>query len=260
MNDKGLANYHSHTVRCNHAVGTEMEYAEAAYAEGYRLLGFSDHAPWSYASGFVSRMRMSVEQLPDYVGAVDNVRREFDGRLEIHTGLECEYYPRYLDYIRSLKDRGIEYLLLGQHFLDSDEDSKYSGSRTVDDDNDLFYAERVAEAISTGLYTYVAHPDVYMRYLTSDDFGKGQMRAADIICQSAVETGTPLEFNLLGQLEGVGYPCGAFWEYCRKWPIQVIIGVDAHEPQHFHELANRQKAVDKLTSMGYTLIDRVALK
>ena len=35
-------NFHSHTVRCQHAVGEEREYVEEAIKEGFEVIGFSD--------------------------------------------------------------------------------------------------------------------------------------------------------------------------------------------------------------------------
>ena len=40
---KLTANYHTHTVRCGHAEGTDREYAEKAVERGLTHLGFSDH-------------------------------------------------------------------------------------------------------------------------------------------------------------------------------------------------------------------------
>ena len=40
-------NYHCHTKRCGHASGTDEEYVEAAIKAGYKVLGFSDHGPYS---------------------------------------------------------------------------------------------------------------------------------------------------------------------------------------------------------------------
>ena len=34
------ANYHTHTWRCKHAVGTEQEYIENAIAHGLKILDF----------------------------------------------------------------------------------------------------------------------------------------------------------------------------------------------------------------------------
>ena len=37
-----IANFHTHTARCNHATGTDREYVEAAIRAGVKSLGFSD--------------------------------------------------------------------------------------------------------------------------------------------------------------------------------------------------------------------------
>ena len=52
-----IANYHTHTIRCNHAKGTEREYIEQAIKEGFKILGFSDHVPQPYPDDFYSWIR-----------------------------------------------------------------------------------------------------------------------------------------------------------------------------------------------------------
>ena len=52
--EKRIANYHTHTSRCGHAGGTDEEYVLAAIEAGWQVLGFSDHMPWPYESGFTS--------------------------------------------------------------------------------------------------------------------------------------------------------------------------------------------------------------
>ena len=59
------ANYHTHTVRCHHAVGSEREYIEQAIAEGFDILGFSDHTPQPYPENFRSGVRMDMYELGD---------------------------------------------------------------------------------------------------------------------------------------------------------------------------------------------------
>ena len=113
------ANYHTHTTRCHHADGLEQEYVEAALCEGYQVLGFSDHSPWPFSSGFVSRMRMLPEELDGYCGTVRRLREEYSGRIRLHLGLEAEYFPRYTDYLHFLREEKLDYLILGQHFLTS---------------------------------------------------------------------------------------------------------------------------------------------
>ena len=50
-----LANYHTHTTRCRHAVGADREYVKAAIESGVKILGFSDHAPFPHRA-FVGMM------------------------------------------------------------------------------------------------------------------------------------------------------------------------------------------------------------
>ena len=67
------ANYHTHTVRCHHAVGDEREYIENAIDAGMKILGFSDHTPQYFKSGYVSGMRMTPDEAPEYVSCIKNL-------------------------------------------------------------------------------------------------------------------------------------------------------------------------------------------
>ena len=51
-------NYHTHTFRCKHAVGDDEAYVLAAIGAGFDRIGFADHCPWPFASGYRSGIRM----------------------------------------------------------------------------------------------------------------------------------------------------------------------------------------------------------
>ena len=67
-----IANYHTHTVRCGHAEGSERDYVRRALEGGLKILGFSDHTPYDYFDSEPRDrpIRMSPEELPDYAAAV----------------------------------------------------------------------------------------------------------------------------------------------------------------------------------------------
>ncbi|MFR7473117.1 MAG: PHP domain-containing protein, partial [Ruminococcus sp.] len=88
-----LANYHTHTARCQHAVGEDREYVECAIAGGIQVLGFSDHCPWVNPNGYVSGIRMTPEQLDGYVTSLTDLKREYADDIQIYIGLEAEYIP-----------------------------------------------------------------------------------------------------------------------------------------------------------------------
>ena len=63
MSDFLIANYHTHTWRCNHASGSERQYVENALQAGLVVLGFSDHAPYIFPDGYYSTFRMFPDEL-----------------------------------------------------------------------------------------------------------------------------------------------------------------------------------------------------
>ena len=120
--DKLTVNYHTHTVRCGHAEGTDRAYVEKAVERGLKLLGFSDHVTMPFPDGHESRFRVPRAQLDDYVQSVLALREEFQGRIRILLGFEAEYYPDLFEAMRELlRPYPVDYLILGQHFNDSRE-------------------------------------------------------------------------------------------------------------------------------------------
>lgn len=250
-------NYHTHTTRCQHAAGTDEAYVKAAVQAGFDVLGFADHAPWPFETGYVSGIRMTTDEWADYRDSVLSLRQRYQGVIDIRLGLESEYFPRYRDHLLRLREDGCEYLLLGQHFSDTEEFYPYVGYSCKADDEVKQYADSVAEALTTGLFAYVAHPDLYMK--PRREFDRVSMEAADVICQAAREAKVPLEYNLLGllnELEGNprGYPSRDFWAYIRKWEPEVILGVDAHQPAHLTHQVLWDTGVKNVRDAGHRLI------
>ncbi len=85
-----IANYHTHTTRCRHAVGAEEDYVKNAIKRGLDILGFSDHTPQYFPGDYYSRMRMFPEELTDYCDTVRKLRQDYAGHLQIHLGAEAE--------------------------------------------------------------------------------------------------------------------------------------------------------------------------
>lgn len=253
------ANYHTHTFRCRHAEGSDEAYVQAALDAGFALLGFSDHVPWPFTSGYVSPIRMPMDELPIYLQSVKELQNKYAGQIDLRLGAECEYFPRYHDHLLQLRDMGISYFILGVHYLDSEEDSPYVANICRSDDGIRRYAEAAVHAMRTGMFCYLAHPDLYMRRRPGD-FNACCEEAADMICQAALEMHMPLEYNLCGLNEQrmgevCGYPSDDFWRYARKWNNPVILGVDAHSPAMLRDDALWQAGRNAVLSWGYQLLD-----
>ena len=256
-------NYHTHTYRCKHAFGTDEEYVLAAIEAGYRILGFSDHAPYR---DYPSRSsHMDWEQLDGYLESILSLREKYKDRIEIHLGMETEYYSHCHEERKELKGK-VEYLLLGQHFSDPGE-NKVSYFRNNTDQEILTYADSVCTALDTGLFTYLCHPDVFMNRQT--EFTEACEIAAHRIAQKAVETDTPLEVNIRGSIRGkmpfpqgerFYYPHREFWEIASQYPIRCTIGVDAHHPKDLLEAWEHVDAcLDELKDLDLHFIEEPLL-
>ena len=259
-----LKNYHTHTWRCQHARGTEEQYVLTAIDRGFDTLGFADHTPWPYKSDFVSGMRMRLDQFADYKQTVLGLREKYAGRIHIPLGLECEAFPEYFSWLRDFKAEHLDYIILGNHYDYTDEGDHgllypargvYFGGCTRADSL-IRYGQRTIAGMQTGLYDYLAHPDLCFRIVRAFD---ADCRAVAVdICQAARALGMPLEFNLLGlarrardESSGVlGYPCRDFWQIAAETGCAAIIGFDAHDPEDLGDLSLYNRAREILNGLG----------
>lgn len=234
-----LQNLHTHTKRCNHAQGSEAEYAAAAVATGMRHLGFSDHVP--FPDGRWIRERMPLDQLNEYCDAVEEAaRKTAKSGLSIYLGLECEYDADMKGYLRDLLDgpRRIGYLVCGIHYF------KFGGewvSAFMAMDSPGFlgvYADTVVEAISSGLFSFVAHPDLFG--MSCGSFSPETAACSRAICEAAAAFEVPLEINTSGyrrdpvewpQGSGRPYPIPSFWEIAASAGVPCLVNTDAHQPK-----------------------------
>ena len=93
------SNYHTHTLRCKHADGTERDYVEKALELKMDIIGFSEHAPFEQDP---FDCRMDYAELDEYLDTLDGLKNEFDGQLKICKGLEIEYLEKYTKYYEYL--------------------------------------------------------------------------------------------------------------------------------------------------------------
>lgn len=223
-----LANYHTHTVRCKHAEGTEREYIEAAIKRGFKTLGFSDHVPQPYPERYVSSIRMSMSELPEYTSVLSKLKEEYKDRIEILIGFEAEYTRQYFKpLLKELCKYPLDYLILGQHYVPDELEGNYTGVPTDNEDRLKAYTEFVIEGMETGLFAYLAHPDLI--YYTGPDriYAKYMTK----IIEASIELDIPLEINLYGLLDGRQYPCDRFFGLASQAGAKFVVGCDAHIPE-----------------------------
>lgn len=232
------ANYHTHTARCKHAIGEDKEYVEAAIRGGIQVLGFSDHCPWILENGYVSNSRMEVSQLDNYVDSIQSLKKEYKNDITIYLGFESEYIPELMHQQEEmLKGYPIDYMILGQHFLSPEPYGAYTGLETADEDYFMEYIDSAIEAMETGKYRYLAHPDLI--HFTGDQtlYDTQMLR----LCKYLKKKNIPVEVNLLGVYEHRHYTSSHFLDLAKQAGNSVIVGVDAHQPERLEMTAAQEQ-------------------
>lgn len=252
-----IASYHSHTPRCNHATGSEEEYVRHAIDRGLKIFGFSDHTPQFFPGDYYSFMRMYPDELEGYCETVRALRKQYAGQLQIPLGLEAEYYPGiWKELLPRLQDAGVEYLIMGQHWLGNEIGEPGNTRPTADEELLKRYCHQVMEGLDTGKFTYLAHPDL-IHFVGDQKIYRQHMGN---LCRYARQAGIPLEINLLGVLYGKHYPCEEFFALAAEEGCKVILGMDAHNPAHVLNPEPEQKALEIVRHFGLQLLDTVELR
>ena len=248
-----IFNYHTHTKRCNHAVGTEREYVENAIKSGLKILGISDHAPYLFPNTpYYSYFRMGVDELFDYAETVRALQKEYEKDIRILLGFELEYYPDFhLQEMAFLKQVNPDYLILGQHLLNNELDGVVS-TRLKTDEELALYVTQTLSGLATGDFLYLAHPDL-PGYDFENEVWKREYRR---LCEGAKRMGIPLEINLLGVRSKRKYPDKRFFEIAKDVGNEIIIGSDAHDPKDVADPRSEAFALDMVASLGLKLIEK----
>lgn len=223
-----LANYHTHTPRCHHAYGSEREYIEKAISAGFKVLGFSDHVPQPYPKSFISPVRMEMDELAEYTETLVSLREEYKNQIKILIGYEVEYTEKYFDeLLKEINKYPLDYIIQGQHFIPDEVTGFYVGNPTDDEEKLKQYVDLTIEGMKTGVFSYLAHPDV-INFTGSDEIYKKHMVR---IIEASLKLDIPLEVNILGYILKRNYPCDRFYSMASEMGAKYIIGCDAHRPE-----------------------------
>lgn len=261
-------NFHTHTFRCGHAVGNEEAMVKSAIENNIRELGFSDHIPLPFYRFHILKgipytlgnfrafvvaiktiitngpaMRMPYHQKKRHLEEIKEVTRKYKDKITIYQGFEAEYFKEYLDYYQRILDTGeVDYLILGNHFNKYSVHSCYYGKPNITDEEIVKYKDDLLAAMETELFSYVAHPDLFM--IGKKRFDSFCENITQEICQKALEKDIPLEINAGGIRKGIkkvdgeeiySYPNSHFFKIVGNIGCKVILGIDAHSPDDFND-------------------------
>lgn len=254
------ANYHTHTPRCGHATGTAREYIEAAIENGIQILGFSDHAPYTFGDGYANHIRMDMSELEEYIDDLTKLKQEYQKDITIHIGLEMEYFPQFFDETyEKLCAYPLEYLILAAHYFGNGHRAMKERAFVNATDKPEYlhnYFEQLSIAMKKDCFSYIAHPDL-LNYTGDAEILRANMRK---LCREANAHGLPLEINLHGIVTKKNYPNEMFWKIAGEEKCQVIVGIDAHMVSEFQYQKAYESAMELVKRYKLYLIDELNFK
>ncbi len=166
-----------------------------AISLGSSGIWFTDHAPFP-GNPFGGRMEYAA--LQEYMETLRGLKDKYQGVIDVHIGLEVEYFPSYdkTEYYDELRGtRGMEMLLLGHHMAETG-----SGTYTfmwdrkrLENEEYAALGEAIMQGIGSGYFNAVAHPDRIYRKRTTWD--AGTQTVAEKIIAMARGRKIPLEQN-----------------------------------------------------------------
>lgn len=258
-----INNYHTHTYRCHHAKDEDEAYVLEAIRVGMKTLGFSDHIP--FFNGPASRIRMDITEMNEYLESITKLKNKYANQIQILIGFEAEYIDNEIPFYQSLLcDKKVDYLIFGNHLYEGYE----SSSQQIEIKEQLqHYVDRAIAGMKSGLFKYLAHPDLYM--VNIKDFDDACTQAARQICQVAMDLDMPLEYNAEGlrdHLNGhifrngstLAYPHPEFWKIVAEMKNKVIIGADAHASTSLSDRAI-QEAIKQTKELKLNRIDHLEI-
>ena len=259
-----IANYHTHIYLCKHATGTIEEYVQKAISLGYKVLGISDHGPVSdeLTTRWHSR-RMSMAESITYLEELNALKTKYSDQTSLLSAFEIEYSNTYLPRLLEIRD-SVDYLVLGQHQIEIDGDFKSIYFNQTERSLKI-YANTIIEALETGLFKILAHPEIFL--YTYPSFDSVCLEISKRIIESAIKNNIILEINANGIRDSLNktgqlfredlykYPNLEFWrlvsKYQKDFDLKVVINDDSHSVYSFH---------DKFTEEAYKFADRLGIK
>ena len=232
-----LSNFHAHTTFCDGA-NTAEEMVEAATLQGVEAFGLSGHA----YMGFETDWCMTPEVTARYIDEMDRLKKLYDGRLLLFTGIEQDYYS-------TEPTNGYDYVIGSVHYIKKD--GEYL---LVDENEDItvahvnrfyggdFYAyttdyfNTIADIVPKTTPDFIGHFDLITKFNEGgklfDESDPRYLNPALEALAAITETHKLFEINT-GAMYRVGrtspYPSRTLLKALKERGGEIILSSDSHD-------------------------------
>ncbi len=245
-------NYHTHTKWCRHGTGEIEDFVLEAISKGLKTIAITEHVPLRDNS---ERNRMSWEDFYLYDKDFNRVINKYKDKIEIIKGFECEYYKDSLDdYIMFKEKYGYNLLILGHHKAGKLKEIDVFNEKSYEDM--LVYANEVTEALNTGLFDFIAHPDLVLNSYNNNIWDDKSDLVMRKIFKSCQDNDIPVEINMNGLRVNKRYPDKNAFRISKDYNLRYLINSDAHRPNELVD-ENYQRALDFAKELDLKVEDKL---
>lgn len=240
-----LKNYHSHTEFCD-ARASMAEIARAAFEAGFEEWGISPHSPICCPSG----ANMKVADMDAFLLEANRLKREYDGRMKILTGMEIDYIsPEFGPQIEYFRNLPLDYRIGSVHFVrtkdgrpvDCDGPAERFLKYLKDEyDGDLRYVAETyfsmqLEMLEAGGFDIIGHLDKIGDNGSAADPNLEDYpwyaELVEKVIAKAAEKGVTIEINTKKYpTQQRFFPNLRWWPLLKKYNARLVISTDAHYP------------------------------
>lgn len=265
-----LANYHTHSVFCD-GNSTLEEVAKSAFDCGIKYLGFSSHSAYPATTG----CEMHPENFLKYKATIEELKKQYFGKMEIFFGFEADYLPplSWPDY-SYYKNFNPDYLIGSVHFV-WNHDVPQNGTMTVDDETEkvknglenIFfgdgkkmvqtYFDHQRQMLKSCDFDIIGHIDLIRKrnaalkfFSETDSWYKNELQAT---AKEIAKAGVVVEINTGGMSRGAiasPYPSLEFLKILKKLDVPILFSSDAHSSEHL--VYGFDVAADLAKKAGYS--------
>ncbi len=249
-----LCDYHTHTPLCMHAEGTAEEYVDAAIAAGLMEYGIADHAPVQPEP--FDDWRMLTSQLTDYYDWIMRAREHAADRIQVRSGLECDWLVGCEDWINQLRGcSSWDYMIGSVHYLADkwDFDNPVWLGRWAEVDVEAVWSQywkTYEEMVRSDLFEIFGHADLIKKFGYRP---KGDLRRFyEPVIEAISESRGVLEVNTAGWHKPCKeqYPSLQFLDLCAEAGVDIVVSSDAHAPAEVGR--NFDEARTRILAAGFT--------
>jgi histidinol-phosphatase (PHP family) len=234
--------YHVHTNFSSDGKASMEQMTEQAVKLGLKKICFTDHMDYDYPMD--KKNHNFIFDPEEYIKKIAEMKRQYQGQLEIMTGIELGLQPHLKDRLNNLLNSyPFDFVIGSSHLVDHVDPyyPAYWENKTNKEGICRYYKSIIENCNAFDGFHVYGHIDYIIRYIPDRSkektayFYGDYSDLLDECLKTILSHGRGIEINTSGFKYGLGHPHPSIEilkRYRELGGELITIGSDAHEPRH----------------------------